>query len=61
MPGATAYFGLIKLLEPKKGETIVVNGAAGAVGSIVGQLAKIKVFQSLMQSACWKLSQNFCV
>jgi prostaglandin reductase 1 len=40
MPGATAYFG-VKLLEPKKGDVLVVNGAAGAVGSIVGQLAKI--------------------
>lgn len=43
MPGATAYFGFIKLMQPKAGETIIVNGAAGAVGSIVGQLAKIKV------------------
>lgn len=42
MPGATAYFGLLKLTEPKAGETVIVNGAAGAVGSIVGQLAKIK-------------------
>jgi prostaglandin reductase 1 len=41
MPGATAYFGFHKLLEPKSGEILVVNGAAGAVGSIVGQLAKI--------------------
>ena len=40
---ASAYAGFIKLLEPKEGETIVINGAAGAVGSIVGQLAKIKV------------------
>lgn len=40
MTGATAYFGL-KLMEPKKGEILVVNGAAGAVGSVVGQLAKI--------------------
>ena len=40
---ATAYFGFIKLMEPKEGETIVINGAAGAVGSIVGQLARIKV------------------
>ena len=38
----TAYFGL-RLLEPKAGEVCVVNGAAGAVGSIVGQLAKLKV------------------
>jgi hypothetical protein len=39
---ATAYFGL-KLLDAKEGETLVVNGAAGAVGSTIGQLAKIKV------------------
>jgi len=42
MPGATAYFGLYKICEPKEGETVIVNGAAGAVGSIVGQLAKIR-------------------
>jgi len=41
MPGLTAYFGL-RLLEPKAGEICVVNGAAGAVGSLVGQLAKLK-------------------
>ena len=39
---ATAYFGLFELLEPKEGQTLVVSGAAGAVGSIVGQLGKIK-------------------
>lgn len=42
MPGNTAYFGLLELCEPKKGETVVVNGSAGAVGSLVGQIAKIK-------------------
>lgn len=42
MPGMTAYFGLLKIGEPKKGETVVVSGAAGAVGSIVGQIAKIQ-------------------
>ena len=42
MPGNTAYFGLLELCEPKPGETVVVNGAAGAVGSLVGQIAKIK-------------------
>lgn len=42
MPGATAYFGLLELCQPKEGETVVVTGAAGAVGSIVGQIAKIK-------------------
>lgn len=39
--GMTAYFGLFEVLEPKPGETVLVSGAAGAVGSIVGQLAKI--------------------
>ena len=41
MTGLTAYFGLTEIGKPKKGETIVVSGAAGAVGSIVGQIAKI--------------------
>lgn len=42
MPGNTAYFGLLELCDPKPGETVVVSGAAGAVGSLVGQIAKIK-------------------
>jgi NADPH-dependent curcumin reductase CurA len=42
MPGMTAYVGLLDLGQPKAGETVVVSAAAGAVGSIVGQLAKIK-------------------
>ena len=42
MPGNTAYFGLLELCQPKPGETVVVNGSAGAVGSLVGQIAKIK-------------------
>jgi NADPH-dependent curcumin reductase CurA len=42
MPGITAYFGLLDVGEPKEGETVVVSAAAGAVGSIVGQIAKIK-------------------
>ncbi len=42
MPGATAYFGLLRLMEPKEREILIVNGAAGAVGSLVGQLAKVK-------------------
>lgn len=42
MTGLTAYFGLIDIGQPKEGETVVVSGAAGAVGSIVGQIAKIK-------------------
>jgi NADPH-dependent curcumin reductase CurA len=42
MPGLTAYFGLLDVCSPKAGETVVVSGAAGAVGSIVGQIAKIE-------------------
>jgi hypothetical protein len=41
MTGITAYLGLIEIGAPKKGETIVVSGAAGAVGSVVGQIGKI--------------------
>jgi len=41
MTGLTAYLGLTEIGKPKKGETIVVSGAAGAVGSIVGQIAKL--------------------
>lgn len=42
MPGLTAYFGLLDIGQPKSGETVVVSGAAGAVGSIVGQIAKLQ-------------------
>lgn len=41
MTGLTAYLGLNEIGKPKAGETIVVSGAAGAVGSVVGQIAKI--------------------
>lgn len=41
MPGLTAYFGLIEICHPKAGETVFVSGAAGAVGTIVGQIGKI--------------------
>jgi NADPH-dependent curcumin reductase CurA len=40
--GLTAYFGLLRVGDPKPGETVVVSAAAGAVGSIVGQIAKLK-------------------
>ena len=43
----TAYFGFLKICEPKEGETVVVSGAAGAVGSLVGQIAKLKVRKKL--------------
>lgn len=41
MPGMTAWYGFTKILEPKPGETLVVSAASGAVGSVVGQLARI--------------------
>jgi NADPH-dependent curcumin reductase CurA len=41
MPGMTAYFGLKEIGQPKSGETVVVSAASGAVGSVVGQLAKL--------------------
>ena len=42
MPGMTGYFGLMDVGQPKAGETVMVSGAAGAVGQTVGQMAKIK-------------------
>jgi NADPH-dependent curcumin reductase CurA len=42
LTGLTAYFGLLEVGKPKEGETVVVSGAAGATGSVVGQIARIK-------------------
>ncbi|WP_079226983.1 NADP-dependent oxidoreductase [Pseudomonas putida] len=42
MTGMTAYFALLEVGQPKAGDTVVISGAAGAVGSIVGQIAKLK-------------------
>ena len=42
MPGLTAYVGLLEIGQPKSGETVVVSAASGAVGSVVGQLAKLR-------------------
>ncbi|MEM1216775.1 MAG: NADP-dependent oxidoreductase, partial [Bacteroidota bacterium] len=42
MPGMTAYFGILRVGELKAGDRVLVSGAAGAVGSVVGQIAKIK-------------------
>lgn len=40
----TAYFGFLEICQPKEGDVVIVSGAAGAVGSLVGQIAKIKGF-----------------
>src|SRR3546814_7608053 len=42
MPGCTAHYGLMAIGQPKAGETVVVSAASGAVGSVVGQVAKIQ-------------------
>lgn len=42
MPGVTAWYGLVKIINPQPGETVVVSAASGAVGSVVGQLAKLR-------------------
>ena len=42
MPGLAAYFGLLDVCAPKKGETVVVSAAAGAVGMVAGQIAKFR-------------------
>jgi NADPH-dependent curcumin reductase CurA len=42
MPGVTAWYGLVKIIAPKAGETVVVSAASGAVGGVVGQLAKAR-------------------
>lgn len=42
IPGLAAYFGMLKIGKPQKGETVVVSGAAGSVGSVAGQIAKLQ-------------------
>jgi len=42
MPGITAWYGLVRIISPKPGETVVVSSASGAVGSVAGQLAKFR-------------------
>ena len=58
---ATAYFGLLEVCSPKAGETLVVNTAAGAVGSVVGQIAKIKGCRVVGESVCVSLSLSLSV
>jgi NADPH-dependent curcumin reductase CurA len=47
MPGVTAWYGLNEIIAPKPGETVVVSAASGAVGGVVGQLAKLKGAKTL--------------
>jgi len=47
MPGVTAWYGLNRIIEPRAGETVVVSAASGAVGSVVGQLAKIAGYRAV--------------
>lgn len=42
MPGNTGFFGLLEICKPKAGDTLIVTAAAGAVGSLVGQIGKLK-------------------
>jgi NADPH-dependent curcumin reductase CurA len=51
MPGATAYGGTVDILRPKEGETLFVSAASGAVGSMVGQIAKI-VYKCTVIGSC---------
>ena len=60
MPGMTAYFGILDTGMPKAGETVVVSGAAGAVGSVVGQIAKIKGCR-VVGIAGGKDKCNYCI
>ncbi|MEL7044459.1 MAG: NADP-dependent oxidoreductase [Pseudomonadota bacterium] len=61
--GMTAYFGFLDVCEPKEGDTVLVSGAAGAVGSLVGQLAKIHGCRAIGiaggQEKCEKLTQKY--
>ena len=56
---ATAYFGLYRLAKPKRGDIVLVNAAAGAVGNTVGQLAKIRVTSTGTISISFILFKKF--
>lgn len=56
-PGATAYHGLLNILKPKKGETIFISAASGAVGALVGQIAS-KVVGCIVVGSCGGAKKN---
>lgn len=60
MPGATAYGGLLGCLRPKKGETLYISGAAGAVGRTVGELGK-NLFGLHVIGSCGGENKTKCV
>lgn len=63
MPGLTAYFGITEIGKPKPGETVVISGAAGAVGIVAGQIAKLKGARVVgiagTDEKCRMLKENF--
>ena len=61
MPGFTAYMGLLDIGAPKAGETVVVAAATGAVGSVVGQIAKLKGCRDKCRSAVQELGFDACI
>jgi len=61
MPGMTAYFGLLEVGQMKSGETVVVSAASGAVGGLVGQIARIKGAKRVVGIAGGKAKCDYCV
>lgn len=63
MPGFTAYFGMLDICRPQRGETAVISGAAGAVGLVAGQIAKIEGARVIgiagSDEKCWLLKEQF--
>ena len=55
----TAYFGFLDLCKPQKGETVMVNSCTGAIGSMVGQIAKIKVILCYVKMVHFNLAFLF--
>lgn len=61
MPGLTAYFGLLEVAQMKAGDSVVVSAASGAVGAVVGQIARIKGAKRVVGIAGGKAKCDYCV